>query len=105
MRPCAFPTGTYLGCGYWTLDHPTLCYFHCKKDLGLLDSPPPRGKPRSGSDPADVVSGERLSLIRGMAHLGASELQIRVALKQVNPRAPERFAPHWKGRRRLEAVR
>lgn len=104
MRSCAWPTGTYLGCGYWTLCHPTLCEFHSKRDAGLLDSIPPRGKPRSGSDPADVVSGERLSLIKGMATLGASELQIRVALKQVNPRHPSEYAPHWKGRR-LKVVR
>lgn len=98
MRPCA-----RRGCPQYTVTHPTLCYFDSKRDSGLLDASNIRGKPRR-MDPSDVVSGERQALIRGLQALGANEMQVRVALGQVNPRHPSMYSPHWKGRR-LQVVR
>lgn len=105
MRQCAARDEIRRQCEAWTLNHPTLCEWHSKRDAGLIGQSVIRGKPRQGIDPADVVSGERLSLVRGMRSLGASELEVRLAAQQVGAREPQAFRPSWAGRGRARRAR
>jgi hypothetical protein len=64
-------------CPYWTLGDDAFCWYHRKKVDELIDVDHER---LPGTNRAQIVSEEQLEIARVLEFLGATEVEVRMAL-------------------------